>query len=55
MAKISESLGSIILGTGVGVFVSMIQTSEYTPTGTILTVVCFAIGLPAIFLHAVKD
>ncbi len=53
--KITEGLGSIILGIGLATAGSMVQTGVFSTNGVIISVGCIVVGMPAFLFHFIRE
>src|SRR5258708_29249815 len=54
-ARWQKVLGGIVLGVGFTAVVAMIQSTQYSTRGVVLSVICIVIGMPAFMFHIMKD
>jgi hypothetical protein len=53
--RIVGGIGGIVLGSGLGVSATMVQSGQYTTRGFVLSMVCIIFGMPAFVVHILKE
>jgi hypothetical protein len=53
--RVVGGIGGIVLGVGLTAAGSMVQSSQYSTRGFLLSVVCIVVGMPAFMFHIMKE
>jgi len=53
--RVVGGIGGIVFGVGLAAAGSMVQSTQYSTRGFLLSVICIVVGMPAFMFHIMKE